>query len=452
MNNFRLLLQSAFNKLRQHHLIKNFVILIFDRGFQLVSQLFTVFILTNYLGAEKFGVLMYALSLYGFLLTFTNWGLERVLIIEMVGASQKTVSDILLSGFLIKSVLSLGIVLLLKLAYPLIQPYISLEVYNTLQILSFGCFFNMWIVIDAFNQKEGQFKRTAIARIAATITILCVRGIIVLKHLSFSWLIASYIAEQVLCLVIIVLYTRQKNALQFLSFRNFHFHKSLLKSGFFILLSGLCIIAYMRTSQGIVENKFSAAYLGVYSLAISFIEIPISLASILSAILTPTISNYHNRQPSAPRIANGSSIGIFVIVGVLSFGVLMFGGYLLSLFLKPDYQQFYSILVKGASILPLIFLGYSFNMLLITSKQFNLYLVITFVSALVTIGALLFLSKLVSEQSAIYLYIVSQIIASVIVPLILSKELRVSCGYFYKSLVSRRFRSEFALFTNSHRK
>src|SRR3954453_6897807 len=108
---------SSWARIRNHNFVRFFLILIVDRGVQLVSQLFTVAILTNYLGAGVFGVLAYALSLYGFLLTVSNWGLERVLVVSIVASPPEKSNDLVLSAFLIKLILSSVLLAILFFAH-----------------------------------------------------------------------------------------------------------------------------------------------------------------------------------------------------------------------------------------------------------------------------------------------------------------------------------------------
>src|SRR4051794_28489154 len=105
MFNVKRFLTSGSISIKDHNFLRFFLILILDRAFQLLSQLFTVLIVSNYLGADNFGVFGYAVSLYGVLLTMSNWGLERVLVINIVASPGEKLKNIFYSGLLIKLVL-----------------------------------------------------------------------------------------------------------------------------------------------------------------------------------------------------------------------------------------------------------------------------------------------------------------------------------------------------------
>lgn len=447
MHKASLFLNNVVGKVKRHHFIQSFFVLIADRVFQLAGQLFTVFVLTNYLGAEKFGILMYALSILGLLLTLSSWGQERVLVIELVEHNDaQSHGNIITSGLIIKSIISLLVITVLQFAYPLVANYISIHAYRAVQILSLACFFNNWVVFDAWNQKNGLFQRTAFARIFSVIVVLLLRVVIVVNNMPFNWLLLTYVFEHLLNLIIIAVVSQYTFSWRQV-WQRFSFHVGLLKSGFLVLFSSICIIAYMRASQGIVENKFSAVFLGIYSLAISFIEIPIALASVLSTILTPSVSAYNSRAATFAHPASGAAIGLFFVVGLLSAALILLAGLVLSLFLSGEYNGFYNVLLQGSFTLPLIFLGACFNMLLITSKRYKLYLVITILSALVTVAVLIVLSRYVTEQTAIYLYIASQLVANMLVPIVLSRELRQSLILCVRRFVNGGLLSDIKLLT-----
>ena len=100
------------NSIRKTSFAKKFTILFADRGVQLLSQLFNIFVLAKFLGPAEFGVLLYGLSIYGLLLSISNVGLDRVLIIELShNTDQISKSELVTGSLLIKSFFSIVILI-----------------------------------------------------------------------------------------------------------------------------------------------------------------------------------------------------------------------------------------------------------------------------------------------------------------------------------------------------
>jgi len=412
-------------KLLRVPLVRSFGVLIADRSIQLLSQLFNVFVVSYFLGPGNFGVLMYALALYGLLLSVSNFGLERILVVELAHANTDGEKrDILLTGLAIKIITSIILLLIAHLGYPFFSSYISAEVYSTFLLLSVNIFFCTWVVIDAFNQYAHEFRNTAFARIIAAILGIVVRLVIVFMELDFKWMVISFIVEQIICLILCIVFSKK-----FISFIkrfatvNFAFQPSLLKSGFYVVLSVTCIIIYFRASQSIVEQKFSKSYLGVYSLVLILLEMPVSIASILSTLITPRLTKL--KQLTNTRNLNIDSyiLFIFLLVGITSALGIMLVGYILSFVLNDSFEGFFGLLLKGLIVVPVIFVGYCFNLFLLTERKFNIYLAITVCGAISAVVFLYFSVPNISMSNATYYFVLTQVIASVLIPVIMQKGL-----------------------------
>lgn len=410
----------------------NFAVLGSDRTVQLFSQLFNIIVIAKYLHTAQFGVYMYAISLYGIVLSVTHFGLEKVLVVEYshtTKISQR--QNIFLNGVLIKFVSCILTFSFLEIGVHFFSHFVSKDTLNVLLKLSIATFFTSWMLIDTYNQYEGKFKNTVYARAIATIFFLIIKVYIIYHDLGFDLLVYGFIGEQVLCLILAIVFS--KNFISFTKQINislFTIDIKIIKSGWIVLFSALSILIYFKAAQGMVENELGYKFLGVYSLVISLIEIPIAISSIMSTILTPklTVLLKNNRDDihSYSRL-----LFFFFIMGIICSICILVVGLVVSNYLGADYNGFYNMLLKSIISLPIIFIGYFFNTFLLCSKKFNQYFILTFLGAIFTIIFLFFMHGNVTINNAVYLYVFSQTIASLIVPLIFQSELR---KIFFKSI------------------
>lgn len=406
------------------------MILIADRGVQLLSQLFNIFVLAKFLGPAEFGILLYGLAIYGLLLSISNVGLDRVLIIELSqndnAASQ---SQLITSSLFIKIFFSILILVSLYFGESFLLTIMSERVYHVLLLLSLSLLFSSWVVIDAFNQSKDNFRFTAMARIIAASVMILARMGMVLWNVPFNIIIISFVAEQAVCLLIAIFISKGfLQSLVSVSFvKIFSIITKTLKAGLLVMLSTVCIVIYFRTTQGIVEQNFDAVFLGVYSLAIYIVEVPISLSSIMATIFTPHLTRSIALDKNESLTYAAKILRVFIVVSLLSAVAIVLVGLLVAVFLKEDYNGFFPTLLKASMALPIIFTGYFLNIYLLCSKAFSKYLVITVIGAAAAILFLYIAKNYVTKETAVYLYVMCQVLASFLVPLIFHKPLRLVC-------------------------
>jgi O-antigen/teichoic acid export membrane protein len=431
-----------FSGIAKLEFTKKFAYLVSDRSVQLLSQLFNIFILSGYLGAGSFGILIYALSIYGLLLSISNVGLDRVLVVELVQSTTTTkVAKLMVSGIVLKLGVSATLLITLYATKSLLLQYISTEVFQVLIVLSLSLLFSSWVVVDAYNQSKNNFKYTAIARIIASVALLFVRALLVYFNLPFAMLVWTFVAEQFLCFVLCISLSKGFfkifRSIDFIDFR--HTLLNLFRSGVFVMVSTICIIVYFRITQGVIERRFDHVFLGVYSLAIYLTEVPISLSSLLSTLVTPQLSKAIIEDDSRALVLGTQLLKLFFLVSVFSIICLLCVGAILIFVLSKDYKGFFEVLTKTLTALPIIFAGYIMNIYLLCSKLYKKYLLINVVGAVTAVGFIALMANFVTHGTAAYLYVGAQLIAGVALPLIMHKPLRFIFRQFIISFKSRNF-------------
>jgi O-antigen/teichoic acid export membrane protein len=421
-------------KIIQHSFVQNFFILLVDRGFQFLSQLVTIFIITKYLGAVQFGYLMYAFTLFSVVYNFSNVGLEKTLVVELSNESKSSAKfDILVSGILIKLVASLLVYALVYFGqHSFLINFIDPKIYYVFVIYCLGVFSFSWILIDAFNQSISQVKLTAYARIIASIVSILFRLYLVYIHASLAWITLSFVIEQLICLLLCLIISKDFIAVfKANSIKHFQFKKHLIKSGFFVLISAVCFIIYFKSTQTVIERNLSHEFLGVFSLIMSLFEIPVSLAYILSTLFTPKIIEYFSKNNAESKTAiYGSFMFVFGIIGLASSGIILIFGVVLEMFLSNSYPNLFKLLLQGCLVIPIVFVGYCANMLLLISKKYKVYVLIAILNTLSIIVFWFFLNNSITNNNAAFYYLLTQLITSIIIPVLIDKTILKTVQHF----------------------
>lgn len=421
-------------KIIQHSFVQNFFILLVDRGFQFLSQIVTIFIITKYLGAVQFGYLMYGFTLFSLANNIANVGLEKTLVIELANETKSAGKfDILLSGIIIRLIASIvvyGFVFFGQ--YTFLANFIDPKIYDVFIIYGLAIFSFSWILIDAFNQSISQVKFTAYARIVASIVAIVIRLFLVYHNASLAWITFSFVMEQLICLLICLFISKDFIAVfKANTIQHFRFKKHLIKSGLFVLVSAVCFIIYFKSTQTVIERKLSHEFLGVFSLVMSLFEIPVSLAYILSTLFTPKIIEYFSKNNTESKTnVYGSFMFVFGIMGLLSSGVILVFGLVLEIFLSNAYPHLFKLLLQGCLVLPIVFIGYCANMLLLISKKYKIYLFIGILNACSIILFWFVLSNSITNNNAAFYYLLTQLITSIIIPVLIDKTILKTVQHF----------------------
>lgn len=435
----------------KHNFFRNFLILIVDRGFQLLSQLFTIFILAKYLGPVQYGYMIYAFSIFSIIYTISNFGLEKTLVVELSAAENiYKRSDFFLSSVLLKTIASVTIIIVVSFLFFNINiSILPKQVFCLLFLYSFGAITYSWILIDAYNQSLSQVKYSAYSRIIASVLSLLARIYLVNKGASITLITLSFVFEQFICLLVSI--PMSKGFLSFLgkiNFKTFVFQKHIVTAGVFVAISSICFNIYFRSFQVVVERNLPPAYLGVFSLMINLFEIPTSLAYIISTIITPKLIQHKILFHQDKNDLNPLLLMLFTFMGFAAAICVLITGFLLGSFLGNQFPDLFVNILRGSIVIPIIFIGFCINTFLFVAQQYRTYFYLSVINTVIIIVYWYLLQKGINPGNAIYMYVLSQLITSIIIPICINRNIFMIFLSFLKlfgkpfqivNLVKKRF-------------
>ena len=403
----------------------NFKYLFFDKLLQFINQFILITVIAKYLGPVNYGRLSFALAIISIFSLFSNWGLEKTLILRL--PNSLSINNSLLSAVLLKVTSSLIIIFLIYFSLNYFRIYFKLDisVANLIFLLLPIIFFNLWIVFDSYFQSRFKSYFSSIARICSFFAIISIRLICVFFKVEFNTIALIHILEQFLITLFLILFLCYKIN----SFKRNDFQISVtLKEFKYYLISGInftfinaLIIIQGKIILFFIINKFNNGIAGTFSLITSIFDIIISITSVFTVLFLPKLVHYFNI--SFDDFYNYFKNILFPILLITSFIIsffLLITGVFIDHYFN-NYPMFKLFYYASILTIPFVFISYSFNLYLIALNKSYQILYVTFSSILITILLSYIIIPLYNEIGILYSYIISQFIICIILPFLFIK-------------------------------
>ena len=245
--------------------------LTFDRLFRLGGALLVNTLVARYLGPTAFGLVSLALAIYMLFNTFSNLGLDYLVVRDVVLHPEHT-HEVMGTAFWLKGVTgvaSAALAVVFTSATHRAEPALVLMV----GLLSFAAISQAWDVIDYYFQALTLSRRTVVPKLVGFVLINLARVAAVYRHapvMVFVEILAAEILVNELALV--VGYRSYPHGIARWSWSRPR-SRVLLRQGFPLLLAGLLVMIYMRTDQILLGYLVGERAVGFYSAAVRLSEI-----------------------------------------------------------------------------------------------------------------------------------------------------------------------------------
>ncbi|MDP1678030.1 MAG: flippase [Bacteroidota bacterium] len=322
------------NRIQLRNILRNIAWLSFDKIVRLGINVIVGIWIARYLGPEQFGLLSYAIAFVGLLAPLATFGIESIIVRDVLNESEKQKNTTLGSAFFLKL---LGGVLTVIIAY------IAIIVVRTgdqtslilVLILSAAAIFQSFDVIDYWFQSLLKAKYVVIARnFAFIITSVVKIFLIIYKAPLVTFAIISLIEIVFASLGLAVVYYRNGYRMnvwhvQFKRIRSF------LADGWPLVFSSIAVVIYMKIGQVMIGDMLDNTAAGIYSVAVRLAEVWYFIPTAISASVFPSIikaqkenaAKYKERLQTYYDLMSGLSIAIAVIMTFVgdTLVVLLFG-------------------------------------------------------------------------------------------------------------------------------
>ena len=357
-------------------ILKNISWNIYEKIVNFLNSIFVIFILTNYFGSFLFGSYSYAISIVSLFSFIAYFGLESIIINEIVKNKYK-IGELMGSALLLLTISSLlTFIIICSINYLFVEDRnlsILIFLYSFMvfsaPINVFQLYFNSKInLVEIFKLKIALLIVVLIGKILLVYFDMSIMAFIVLE--AFSILALSCIS--------LFFYYYKKNKILF-KFSSLIFF-DLLKKGLPLMISAGAIVVYGKIDIVLIKHFLDIEMVGIYSVAIKISELWYVVPMSISAILFPLIVNAKNHSEN--KYLNQVFITSQVMIVVCSlFALILF--FLVSNFIEHYLSDEYigvGPLIKVFALCgPFVGLGYinggcmvAENLLLFSMKR-NIY-------------------------------------------------------------------------------
>ncbi|TGK24542.1 flippase [Leptospira yasudae] len=257
--------------------------LLVDKVFRMGMGMLLGVWIARYLGPDTYGKLNYVIAYIALVGSFTNLGMDGIVVRELV-KEDKSKEEIISTSFILQFIAGLfayavGIILI-----SFLRPN-ETEVFWMVCIVGFTLSFRAIGVVKYWYEAQILSKYLVWLENVLFILFSIVRVFLILKGFDVFAFIWVGLIESILNLFgYYLLYNFHKGNLS-IRHANWKRAKDLLRDSWMLLLSGLAIIVYMRIDQIMIGQMLGDEAVGVYTAAVKISEvwyfIPMAIASSL---------------------------------------------------------------------------------------------------------------------------------------------------------------------------
>ena len=268
-------------------IIKNAGWLFADRILRMGVGLFVGVWVARYLGTKEYGLLNYATAFVALFNPLTKLGLDNIVVRDIIHEKSKK-EQILGTVFWLKLLGGVVSLLLLVTCIFLLRQDEQLTIW-LVAILGTSGIFQAFDTIDLWFQSQVQSKFTVVAKNTAFVIIALLKVVLILMQAPLIAFACASLAEFGFGAIGLVISYKLNNYSIRLWRWSFSTAKALMKESWFLILSGLTIMVYMRTDQIMLGEIMGNKSVGIYSAATRISEVWYFIPVAITSSVNPSI-------------------------------------------------------------------------------------------------------------------------------------------------------------------
>tara|TARA_B100001996_G_scaffold308471_1_gene249976 strand:- start:430 stop:1653 length:1224 start_codon:yes stop_codon:yes gene_type:complete len=249
-------------------------------------SLFVGIYVARYLGPEKYGLLSYAMSLVLLFGTIASFGLNEILVRELL-QDKAQVKELLSTAFFLKivGILIMGCLIIFTLHFTNDEKYTQLMI----AIITIGIFFQSFNVIDCYFQSQVLSKYVVIVQFIQLLITSLIKIFLILNKATLVWFAIVFMIDQALLAILLLsIYRWNKEWFSFFSV-NWKLATQLFKDAWPLIFSGLMVSIYMKIDLIMIKAMLDVRAVGIYVAATKLCEVLYILPVVVMSSLFPAI-------------------------------------------------------------------------------------------------------------------------------------------------------------------
>ena len=257
-----------------------------ERILRMVISLFVGIYVARYLGPERFGLLSYALSFVLLFSSLASFGLDDILVRELVQSPEKR-NNLLGTVFWLKvcGTAGMGTAIVVVLHFMAEDQ----QTYWMILIIAFGFLFQTTNVIEFYFQAQVQSKFTVRVQVVQLLITSLFKIYLVWNKAELVWFALALMLDQaVVAVLFLLIYHWKIEWFPFFSFQWKH-AKKLMKDAWPLIFTGMVVSVYMKIDQVMLKEMLDAKAVGVYASAVKLCEAWYFVPTAVMASLFPAV-------------------------------------------------------------------------------------------------------------------------------------------------------------------
>lgn len=257
-----------------------------ERVLRMGVSLFVGIYVARYLGPERFGLLSYSLSFVMLFSSLASFGLDDILVRELVKHPEKR-RDLLGAVFWLKvsGTVVMGIVIALVLQFKSEDQ----QTYWMIGLITIGFLFQTTNVVDFYFQSQVQSKFAVRAQALQLLITSIFKIYLVWSQAELIWFAFALMLDQaVVAVLFLLVYRWQIELFPLFSFRWIQ-AKKLMKDAWPLIFAGMVVSVYMKIDQVMLKEMLDAKAVGIYAAAVKLCEAWYFVPTAVIASLFPAV-------------------------------------------------------------------------------------------------------------------------------------------------------------------
>ncbi len=351
-------------------------------------SLFSIRLITDYLGQEGFGKYATILAFFAFFTAVADLGLGSVTAREISRENAKE-SQILGNIIALRLVSSIGLLLLSPIALFFFDYSTDVKIGIGIAALA-TVFSTLSFVLNGIFQKNLAMDRVAMIEFFGK--ILQVGLIIGIVHWDFGFLAIACTLIASLSFNALTAFILSRRYATFRLQFDFHFWKNFLKESLPMGVTAIITFAYFKMDTILLSVLQSNAHVGIYNVAYKIMENLIFFPAMLSGLILPLLSRFiFTQRTRFEEIANKTFKVFCIIVTPIIIGTWFLAPDIIAIVSGTKFSESVPVLRILIFALGFIFFGSYFNMLLVVGNAQKKLMQTLIFAALFNIGLNIFL-------------------------------------------------------------
>lgn len=365
--------QAIFNKitlLLSHQgfqrYFKNTSWLMLEKILRMVAGLFVGVWVARYLGAERFGLLNYAISIVALFSAFATLGLDGIIVRELIKNPEKR-DMILGTSFSLKCIVSIFILSIIVVM--VLTGGMDKQTGLLIIIIAASLLFRSFNIIQSYFEAKVLSKYFVIVQVISLILVSVAQLIFIWERLSLTYFAAVLSVESLISAIgLIFVYFEQK--LNIFHWRiQFKVACRLLKDSWPLILSGIAVSIYMRIDQVMIKHILNADAVGQYAAAVKLSEAWYFIPAIICSSLFPAILNSKkiSKEFYYQRLQKLYDLMAWIAIAT-ALPITFLSGWIVNLLYGAKYSESSSVLMVHIWAGLFVFLGVASNTYLVSEN------------------------------------------------------------------------------------